>query len=266
METNSSIISDTNAVLLSLLLLLGMLVLLRIGNVLGHKLHKKTDDANDSINITFVAAVLGLFALLLGFTFNMGGTRLEMRRVNVVKEANAIGTAILRADFYPQPVRDAFRVDFKDYTRARVNYFKAGSNLKAMHQADLDAQASASRIWNRASMNAVNATSLFPAHLMIPALNDMIDSANTTNYGEKSRIPDLIVILLFTFSLVCAFFLGYYLKTRGLFDSTITVGFCLLSALVIYTTLDLDKPREGLIRQQISLQALTDVLQQFDKP
>lgn len=101
METNSSIISDTNAVLLSLLLLLGMLVLVRIGNVLGHKLHKKTDDANDSINITFVAAVLGLFALLLGFTFNMGGTRLEMRRVNVVKEANAIGTAILRADFYP---------------------------------------------------------------------------------------------------------------------------------------------------------------------
>jgi hypothetical protein len=266
METGETIISSTNPVLLCILLLSGMLILLRLGNIFGHRLHKIKDDENNAINITFVAAVLGLFALLLGFTFSMGGARLETRRANTINEANAIGTAILRADFYPKEVREAFRLDFKEYTQARVNYFKAGSNMKAMHQADLEAEASAARLWNRASTDAINTTSLFPGNLMLPALNEMIDSSNTTNYGEKFRVPDLIVILLFTFSLACAFFLGYYIKTRGLFDSTITVGFCLLSALVIYTTLDMDRSRTGLIQQHASLQALSDVLQQFDKP
>ena len=49
------------------------------------------------------AAVLGLLALLLGFTFAMSVARYDERRALVVKEANAIGTTYLRAGFLPEP-------------------------------------------------------------------------------------------------------------------------------------------------------------------
>ena len=54
METNSSIISDTNAVLLSLLLLLGMLVLVRIGNVVTCLVHTL---------VTFLVFIFAVFQI-----------------------------------------------------------------------------------------------------------------------------------------------------------------------------------------------------------
>jgi hypothetical protein len=101
---------------------------------------------------------------------------------------------------------------------------------------------------------------------MIPALNTMIDSMSYNDYGEKFRVPDLITILLFSISLVCAFFVGYQSVSKGGFNRTITIGFCLLSVLVIYTTLDLDRSRSGLIRPHTSLQSFTDLMKMFDKP
>src|SRR6478735_9623096 len=44
-----------------------------------------------------VGGILGLLALLLAFSFSMALDRYEERRHLVVKEANAIGTAYLRA-------------------------------------------------------------------------------------------------------------------------------------------------------------------------
>jgi hypothetical protein len=266
MINNESILYSTNAALLSSILFIGMVLLLELGSAVGHRLRKTEDNENNSINTTIVAAVLGLFAFLLGFTFSMSGGRFENRRINNINEANAIGTAILRADFYIKSERDSFRSDFKGYTLARINYFKAGNNMPALKKAEMDAQSYTNRIWNRASSNATHSTSLFPGNLMIPALNSMFDSANYNNYGEKFRVPDLIVLLLFSISLVSAFFVGYYSIRKGGFNRTITVGFCLLSTLVIYTTLDLDRSRSGLIRPNTSQQSITDLMTIFDQP
>lgn len=267
MEKNSvSVLYDTNAALMSILLFVAMILLLGVGSFVGNLLRKTEDNKNDSINTTILAAVLGLFAFLLGFSFSMSGGRFENRRINNINEANAIGTAILRADLYTKPERDSFRYDFKEYTLARINYFEAGSNTSAMQKAEQDAQYYAGRIWDRASSNASKASSLYPANLMIPALNNMIDSMSYNDYGEKFRVPDLITMLLFSISLVCAFFVGYESVKKGGFNRTITIGFCLLSSLVIYTTLDLDRSRSGLIRLNTSQQSLTDLMKMFDKP
>jgi len=265
MENSESFLYHTNAALLSFLLFVAMILLLEVGSFVGHRLRKTEENKNDAINTTIVAAVLGLFAFLLGFSFSMSGGRFENRRINNINEANAIGTAILRADLYARPERDSFLYDFKKYTQARIGYFEAGSNVPAMQKQEQNAQYYSGRIWNRASSNASKASSLYPGNLMIPALNNMIDSMSYNDYGEKFRVPDLITILLFSISLVCAFFVGYQSVIKGGFNRTITIGFCLLSVLVIYTTLDLDRSRSGLIRQNTSLQSLTDLMKMFDK-
>lgn len=47
---------------------------------------------------TIVTGLFGMLAFLLAFTFNMAATQYEKRKLNVVLEANDIGTAYLRAD------------------------------------------------------------------------------------------------------------------------------------------------------------------------
>ena len=265
MGNKESILYHSNAFLLSLLLFMGMLLLLNLGAFIGQRLRKKLDNPNESINGTVLAAVLGLFGFLLAFTFSMAGTRYEARRTNDITEANAIGTAVLRADLYPDSTRLAFRRDFKAYITARIAYFGAGADLDTMSMADHVAEQFGIKLWTRAATAAKNTTSIFPGNLMVPALNEMLDSSNANNYGEKFRVPDPIIILLFALSMVCAFFVGYQYPAKGWFNWTITTGFCFLCSMVIYITLDLDRPRTGLIRTHASHQAIVELVRQFDK-
>ncbi|MFL5741630.1 MAG: hypothetical protein ACJ75B_15500 [Flavisolibacter sp.] len=251
---------------LILLLFAGMLVVLKIGAIIGDKLRNKVDEKNASINTTIVGSVLALFAFLLGFTFSMSASLYDVRRTNNITEANSISTALSRVDLYPVPERAYFRSDFKDYTISRISYFQAGSDMETMKKAEKNAQDYASRIWKRASVDAVNTESLFPANLMIPALNEMMDNANSNNYGEKFKVPDPIIFLLLAISLVSAFFVGYYTVNKDKFNALMNIGFCVLSCVVIFITLDLGSSRTGFIKHPTSLEALNDVLRQFDHP
>src|SRR6476620_1637047 len=75
----------------------------------GHKLRLRTiarrqEHANISL-ATENGVLLGLLGLLLAFTFSMSNFRFDMRRELLVEEANNIGTAVLRADLYPDSTR-----------------------------------------------------------------------------------------------------------------------------------------------------------------
>src|SRR5262249_53666811 len=52
---------------------------------------------------TLESAILGLLALMIGFTFAMALSRFEARRAAVLEEANAIGTTALRTRLLPAP-------------------------------------------------------------------------------------------------------------------------------------------------------------------
>ena len=54
-----------------------------------------------------LSAVLGLLALLLGFSFSMAMDRYETRRQLVIQEANALGTTWLRVQLLDEPDRAA---------------------------------------------------------------------------------------------------------------------------------------------------------------
>jgi hypothetical protein len=52
---------------------------------------------------TLEGAILGLLALMIGFTFAMALSHFDARRDAVLHEANAIGTTALRARLLPAP-------------------------------------------------------------------------------------------------------------------------------------------------------------------
>src|SRR3954466_7885873 len=84
-------------------LVVGLVVLAasELGLRTGFRLHAKHDEARKSQLSGVQGAVFGLLGLLLGFTFAMAVGRHDARRTMVVQEANAIGTAWLRAGLLP---------------------------------------------------------------------------------------------------------------------------------------------------------------------
>ena len=65
-----------------------------IGFRIGRYVQNRTDDEIKTLTGAIQASVLGLLALLLGFTFSMSMQRYDNRSQALISEANAIGTAV----------------------------------------------------------------------------------------------------------------------------------------------------------------------------
>ena len=105
-----SLLFDLDAVYIVIILFVFMLTAVWIGYKIGLK---KTKSENKNPEIS--SSLLGLLALILGFTFAMAGSRYENRKNNLIDEANCIGTAILRADIYPDSLKNEFKKGPKIY-------------------------------------------------------------------------------------------------------------------------------------------------------
>jgi len=81
--------------------------------------------------------MLGLLALIIGFTFAMALSRFEARREAVLNEANAIGTTALRARLLPEPHRAEALKLLREYVQLRLDVIQSGQSL-AERRAVLD--------------------------------------------------------------------------------------------------------------------------------
>jgi hypothetical protein len=100
---NESLLYRTNEVFINWLFFALMLTATEIGFRLGRKLEAGTPENIKSQISTVEAAILGILALLLGFTVSMAVSRFETRKQLVLEEADAIGTSSLRAQLLPAP-------------------------------------------------------------------------------------------------------------------------------------------------------------------
>jgi hypothetical protein len=219
-----------------------MIIAVWIGHKLGLK-KIKTDTTNTELS----SSLLGLLALLMAFTFGMAGSRFENRKNCIIDEANCIGTAILRADIYPDSLKNAYKKDFESYLNSRIAYFTSDRNEEKINTSLKQSTEISAKLWKRASFYAKNKDYFIQSNMMLPALNDMFDIASKTNTVYVSKVPETIVYLLLIFSVIISFYIGYNSGLEKKLGKKYIIGFCFLTCIVIYVTLDLDRPRRGLI-------------------
>ncbi|WP_276133466.1 hypothetical protein [Polluticoccus soli] len=253
-----------DAWVLVIILFLLMIVFIRLGAYFGRHRKRKEEYQDNPANSTVYGSILGLLAFILGFTFSMSGTRYENRHQAIVNEANCIGTAILRADIYPDSDRTILRTHFKNYLQARIDYIKAGPDLNKIAAADKALAHHQALLWGHAVWFSKHNPSILISGQMLPWLTDMFDAAEFTRNSEIIRVPQSVVIMLFSLSLIGAFFLGYLSVGKGRFDWVTGIGFCVLSSIVIFITLDLDRPRRGLIDMDASWYAIISQMSNFE--
>jgi hypothetical protein len=99
---------------------------------------------------------------------------------------------------------------------------------------------------------------------MIPALKAMFDIAQTREIVLKSRIPDLVLHMLFVCLLAGCFVGGFTSYTFGYKDWIIVGGFVVVTTMVVYTTIDLSRPLRGIIQEDAGQEALREMRHMFD--
>lgn len=233
---------------------------------MGHRLRLRNTERSKDHTVEDLSAIsgtlLGLLALLLAFTFGMSNARYDTRRALVIEEANAIGTVILRTDIYPDSIRTLLRSQLKDYVEARIAFYQAGMDIDAIVRTYREADVIGKKIWLIAAEYARRDPTITKTAELIPALNTMIDITTTRRSAGESTIPDSIMYFLFALSLCSAFLLGYDRKNK--FDWIVVIGFALMLSITIFTILDLDRPRSGLIDMDVPNQKIIELREMFE--
>ena len=136
---------------------------------LARRWHDRRRPGSDSEREDFsMTSVLGLLALLIGFTFSLALLRYEERRELVIQEANAIGTTWLRYGLLDAGDRDRLRTLMRRYVDARVAFGRSDTPTEeaAANQQSATARrrwhACAPRCWLRSSSNRSTRASISP--------------------------------------------------------------------------------------------------------
>jgi hypothetical protein len=192
-----------------------------------------------------VSAVLGLLALLLGFTFSLAIGRFEERRALVISDANAISTAYLRVQLLGAPHRGRLSQLLAEYLDNKIDLATTDySEMKPLLAKD---DALLTSIWaaTAAAFDSVKQTPF--SNAFIDSMNKMIDLDASRRAARTSPIPTEVFVVLLIYLIGAAGVLGYVLAGgRGLFAASFLLVLFSMSLLLI---LDLDRPVSGLIRE-----------------
>jgi hypothetical protein len=226
--------------------------------LLGHRLRGKRSDA--IISAATEGAVFALFGLLLAFTFSGAVARWDDHRKLIVEEANDIGVAYLRLDLLPAAAQPALRQDFRNYAVAAEHRFDEVPENPQSIKATEQAEQLLSQIWSRSVTAAVSPGANPDAlRLLVPALNNMIDITATRKSSYNLHPPSIIFLLLYVFGGVCAYMAGYSMEP-GKHHWLYTLSLALTVTLTVYTTLEVEYPRRGLIRLTTQNEVFTDLI------
>ena len=95
-----------------------------VGGSVASRRPPMTAEAREDFNLV-QTATLTLLGLIIGFTFSMAVGRYDQRKNLEEEEANAIGTAYLRADLIGEPHAAKLQGTLRDYANERLRFYQA---------------------------------------------------------------------------------------------------------------------------------------------
>lgn len=236
-----------------------MLVSTEVGFRLGRRSEVNVPEKTKSQVSAVEAALLGILGLLLGFTMSMAVSRFELRKQNVLEEANAIGTACLRTQLLPDVPGKRILQQLHEYTNVRIQFGKAGSDRTRIDALRSQGALLQKQFWAEASAFAQKEP--LRANLLIQSLNQVIDLEAARWKGFNDHVPDSVIYVNAIVGLLAAMLVGY---TYGLSGRRHVLSMCVLSVaitIVLSVIVDLDRSRSGLIR--VSQQPMIDLQHSF---
>ena len=252
------IIYDQSSVSIAGILFVSMALVIEAGYHFGRKsLTNASESFRGQLN-AIQASLLGVLALLLGFTFSLSLQRFDSRSLAVVEEANAIGTAYLRAQLLPASIRGEVQTLLGSYLDLRVQASHVALDNPAEREAlVVRTNQIADALWRQARRAAEEDGRPVTSGLFIQSLNELIDSFGRRDAALNRHVPEAVLFLLYATFLLAGAIVGYTSGVSGHRAPFATYIMVALIVLLVFTIIDLDRPRRGLI--EVSQKSLIDL-------
>jgi len=243
-----SIFSKIDATIICLFLLIAIPLFMKLGNMMRKRFWDSEEgDAKGGIN-SLLGALFGLWAFLIAFSFGQSGARFENVRSMIVDEANYLRTAIIRADLFPDSIRNVYRAELEKYLEERIAYYEDAGDAVKFKKNREEISRTAAALW-ATSVSLTKSPDTRPAEAeMIATLIDLFDVGIKREALLSAGIPSPISIMLFILTLAICFVGGFTTVTINRKEWVVISAFAVLAVALLYITIDLSRPMEGLIR------------------
>jgi hypothetical protein len=234
-----------------------------IGFHLGKWRKRRSKNEEKGQTGALVGAALTMLAFLLAFTFGMAGSIHNAKKSVLLEEANAIGTAYLRAQTLPEPYSSEIKGLLQEYVDVRLKAAQSRS-VDQLRQAIARSEELHNELWALSvSLAKENSGSIF-AGLFVDSLNKVIDShSKRLTAGIRNRIPMSIGITLYFVAILTMTLMGYQAGLTGIRTLVARFALILAFASVMLLITELERPGKTMIK--VSQQAMIDLQASMDK-
>ncbi len=231
------------------------LLFIELGYFIGKQKRSANDKEAAKVISPAAATILGLLAFLIAFAFNMAAGKFDTRKQNVLLEANAIGTAYLRADFLKDPYKSRIKDLLRDYVDNRLEIVENITEQEAKYLAK--SVEIHDRLWEEALLASEDANNATIA-LMAESLNELFDIHNNRVASSiYNRISGNIWLMLFSVGVLGMLMVGIQNGLNGPKRYFGIIPLVLSFTIVFALIEDLDNPQRGLFK--VGHQSLIDV-------
>ncbi|MFO0886094.1 MAG: hypothetical protein U0894_18245 [Pirellulales bacterium] len=225
-----------------------MFVANEVGYRIGRTRHANEDDRSHSVSTSQKAAILGLVALLFGFSYSITSSRYSQRQRVVLDEANAIGTCYLRARLLAEPARSRMQDALRNYTDMRLEHFEKGLDPAEYQRTSAAMDVLLSELWSAVEDGVKADSELARTAQIVPAANEVIDMSATRAWASHNHLPVSTLLLMAVCMVVSGGLQGHssgQVRRRHL-ELWLTLN--VLVMLLLFVVIDFDRPRRGFIR------------------
>jgi hypothetical protein len=191
------------------------------------------------------ASTGALVAFLVGFSFSGAASRFIDRSDIIVKEANALGTAYLRADAIAEPQRSELKASLREYAADRVKLLSREGRDQIM---PLLAKVSGlhERMWRSAIKGTQDNAPLMA--IVLPPINEVIDLHSMHLAMARRHLPIPIMTVLLGTAAIGIGLMGFGNGRVGRRFSLIDSVYGVILGIALWMTIDLDYPGMGIIK------------------
>jgi hypothetical protein len=224
---------------------------------IGWRFRREETDSALSVITSTQAATLGVFAILIGFSFSLATNLFEQRRELLLDDANAIGTAELRARLLPQPYSEEAQKLLREYLAVRLSFHLSSDDDATFERAIEASTRLHEDLWRQAMGASALQPLSVPIGLFVQSLNELIDLHAKNVDALRFHVPASSILLLYAVAFAGLGLIGYEIGLTSVKRSFPTAVVAVLLAGIIVVVVDLDRPRRGLIT--LSVQPLLDL-------
>lgn len=208
-----------------------------------------------------VGGLLGLLAFLLAFSIGIGLNLFQNRLQLVVTEANAVGTAHLRAGFLEEPDRTEVRDLLSEYVDVRL---AAAGGEMTLDDAIARSEELHNQLWAIVEPNARENPESDIMGLFVESINEVIDIHAMRVFATMLRLPPLLWWVFYGAAGLSFGLVGLMNSAVGRRNLITLLLFALVVAAVLALILDLDRTQQGMLR--VLQRAMVDLQRQIGQP